>query len=77
MGWYNVFTTDSNGNPQVISTQTDDSNLSGVTEFKLPGMDAKQRQEYFKSIASSYSALDILELLNEAKAADDKGEGKP
>jgi len=70
MGWYNVFTTDENGNPQVISTQTDDTNLSGVTEIKLSGMDAAQRQEYFKSIASSYSAIDILELLNEAKAAD-------
>jgi len=70
MGWNNVFTTDENGNPQVISTQTDDTNLSGVTEIKLPGMDAAQRQEYFKSIASSYSAIDILELLNEAKAAD-------
>lgn len=71
MGWYNVFTIDEHGNPQVISTQTDDKELSGKTEFKLPEMDGEQRQNYFRTIANSYSSIDIIELLNEAKAAEE------
>ena len=76
MGWYNVFTTDENGNPRIISTETDKVELSGLTEFKLPNMNAEQRQEYFKRIRNSYSAIDITELLNEAKAAEAASEHK-
>lgn len=71
MGWYTVFTTDEHGNPQVISTETDDKALSGKTVFKLPAMDGEQRQDYFRNIANSYSSIDIIKLLNEAKAAEE------